>query len=252
MPFSDSEPAERLPQSHRFNTTHWSVVLAAATLDSPAATESLQQLCRTYWYPLYAYVRRKGHDPEDAQDLTQQFFARLLQGNRLALADPQRGRFRTFLLSALQNFLVNEWVKASREKRGGGIAFVPLFNEYPENLYAVEPVDERTPETIYEQRWAAAVIARVMERLRAEYRGARERFFEALKDFAWGDKAGTSHAEIAVALGLTEGAVRVAVHRLRRRYRELLREQIAQTVANDAEVEDELRYLVEIVSRRPL
>jgi len=252
VPFSDSESAQRLPQPQWFTTTHWSVVLAAATADSPCAAHSLEQLCRAYWHPLYAYVRRKGHNPEDAQDLTQQFFARLLQDNRLSLADQSRGRFRTFLLSALQNFLINEWTKAGRQKRGAGIEFVPLHTEDPENPYAAEPMDGRTPETIYEERWAAALMTRAFDRLRDEYGAERERLLAALKPFVWGEKSGASHVEIAAALGLSAGAVRVAVHRLRRRYRESLRQEIASTVATPEDVDDELRHLIEIVSRSPL
>jgi RNA polymerase sigma-70 factor (ECF subfamily) len=209
----------------------------------------LEQLCQAYWYPLYAYVRRKGYGPEDAQDLTQGFFARLLKDNRIALADPARGRFRTFLLSALQNFLINEWTKMSRERRGGGFQFVPLQSESPEERYAAEPMDQRTPEALYEQRWAAAVMARAFERLRQEYLSRHARLFEALKPFVWGEKSGASHAKIASDLGLSEGAVRVAVHRLRRRYRDLLREEIAFTVESPADVDDELRHLIETVSR---
>ena len=239
-----------LPDRHRewFVTTHWSVVLAAGRDPSPDAREALERLCRTYWYPLYAFVRRKGSAPEDAKDLTQQFFLRLLQGNRLALADPSRGRFRTFLLASFRNFLVNEWAKASREKRGGGQGLVPLHTDDPENLYASEPADARTPETVYEQRWAASIMDQAMTQLQVEYTGARERLFEALRVCAWGEKAGQPLAEVGLVLGMTEGAVRVAVHRLRSRYRALLREVIGQTVGNPAEVDDELRHLIEIVS----
>jgi RNA polymerase sigma-70 factor (ECF subfamily) len=228
------------------------VVLAAGQTNSAGSAAALEQLCRAYWYPLYAYVRRKGYGPEDAQDLTQGFLARLLTGNRLALADRTRGRFRSFLLSALQNFLINEWETASREKRGGGVEFVPLLTENPERLYAAEPADDRTPETIYEQRWAAAVMARALESLNAEWGGSQAQLFETLKPFVWGPEAGTSHADVGAALGMSVGAVRVAVHRLRRRYRDLLRQEIAQTVSSEAEVDDELRHLIEVVSRAPL
>jgi RNA polymerase sigma-70 factor (ECF subfamily) len=228
------------------------VVLAAGQADSARGAAALEQLCRAYWYPLYAYVRRKGHRPEDAQDLTQGFLARLLSGNRLALADRHRGRFRTFLLSALQNFLINEWEMASRQKRGGGVEFVPLLTENPEQLYAAEPADDRTPETIYEQRWAAAVMARALERLDAECSGGPSPLSEALKPFVWGSKSGASHVEVGATLGMSAGAVRVAVHRLRRRYRDLLRQEIAETVLNPADVEDELRHLIDVVSRAPV
>ncbi|MSU64378.1 MAG: sigma-70 family RNA polymerase sigma factor [Pedosphaera sp.] len=235
-----------------FRTTHWSVVLAAGDDGSPRGMVALEELCRAYWYPLYAFVRRKGHDAEDARDLTQQFFVRLIEGNRVSLADPQRGRFRTFLLGSLQNFLLNEWAKSARQKRGGQFEFVPLLSDDPENLYAAEPADHRTPEMLFEQRWAAAVMDRAFTRLAAGQSAGRARLFEALQPFIWGDKSGTPHAETATALGLSEGAVRVAVHRLRGRFRELLREEIAQTVATPEEVNDELRHLIEIVSRAPM
>jgi RNA polymerase sigma factor (sigma-70 family) len=244
----DSAP----PIYRQFATTHWSAVQMAGRNSAPGEKEALENLCRAYWYPLYAYVRRKGHAEEDAKDLTQQFFARLLQGDRLALADPARGRFRTFLLSALNHFLINEWIKTGRDKRGGAVEFVSLHTGDPENLYTAEPADARTPETLYEQRWASAVMKQAYDRLAAEYRDGRVRLFEALKPFIWGDKAGNSYGETAIALGLNEGAVRVAVHRLRRSYCDLLREEIAQTVATPEEVDDELRYLIEIVSRAPM
>jgi RNA polymerase sigma-70 factor (ECF subfamily) len=234
-----------------FATTHWSVVLAAGHGSAPNADTALETLCRMYWYPLYAYVRRKGYQVEDAKDLTQQFFARLLQGGRIALADSARGRFRTFLLTALNHFLINEWTKSGREKRGGAVEFVPLHTDDPENLYAAEPADQATPETVYEQRWAAAVMKQAFDRLQAEHRGDRARLFEALKPFVWGEKAGAPQAEIAAALSLNEGTVRVAIHRLRRSYRDFLRAEIASTVATPAEVDDELRHLIDIVSRRP-
>ena len=252
VPGDQPVPHVESTQARWFATTHWSVVLAAGDESSASGAAALEQLCQAYWYPLYAYVRRKGYGPEDAQDLTQGFLARLLAGNRIALADPARGRFRTFLLSALQNFLINEWAKTSRDKRGGGIEFVPLHTQDPEQLYAAEPADERTPEVIYEQRWAAAVMARAFDRLRDEYGAAQAQLFEALKPFVWGEKSGTSHAEIGAALGLSGGAVRVAVHRLRRRYRDLLRQEIAETVSSAADVDDELRHLMAVVSQGPV
>ena len=218
---------------------------------TPGAQEALESLCRAYWYPLYAYVRRKGHSEDDAKDLTQQFFARLLQGGRLAMADPARGRFRTFLLTALNHFLINEHRKSQREKRGGTIDFMPSANDDPELSYAAEPADNCTPEVIYEQRWAAAVMRRAFDRLQSEFTGDRTRLFEALKPFVWGERSDASQAAIAETLGLNEGAVRVAVHRLRRRYRELLRGEIAQTVSAPEEVEDELRHLIKIVTQNP-
>jgi RNA polymerase sigma factor (sigma-70 family) len=252
VPGPEPDAHAHSPQARWFTTTHWSVVLAAGDDSSASGAAALEQLCHAYWYPLYAYVRRKGYGPEDAQDLTQGFLARLLAGNRIARADPARGRFRTFLLSALQNFLINEWAKLAREKRGGNVEFVALHSEDPERLYAAEPADDRTPELIYEQRWAAAVMARAFDRLGAEYKAGQAQLFEALKPFVWGEKSGASHAEIGAVLGLSGGAVRVAVHRLRRRYRNLLREEIAQTVSSAAEIDDELRHLIHVVSQGPV
>jgi RNA polymerase sigma-70 factor (ECF subfamily) len=167
------------------------------------------------------------------------------------MADAARGRFRTFLLTALNHFLINEWTRRGREKHGGAIKFVPLHTEDPEVLYSAEPVDHCTPERVYERRWAAAVMRSAFELLRAEYGGDRVRLFEALKPFVWGDKSQATQAEIAVAIGLSEGAVRVAIHRLRRHYRELLRAQIAQTVSTPEDVDDELRHLIDIIAQGP-
>jgi RNA polymerase sigma-70 factor (ECF subfamily) len=234
-----------------FPTTHWTTVLSASSQLSPQAGEALEKLCAAYWYPLYAYVRGKGHPREDAEDLTQQFFLRLLQGNRLALPEQARGRFRSFLLTALNNFLINEWIKGNREKRGGAIEFLPLHTENPEDIYAAEPADDCTPETAYERRWAATVMRRAFDRLKEYYSGERA-LFDALKPFVWGEKSHVPQAEIAGALGMNSGAVRTAIHRMKRRYHEFLRAEIAQTVATPQEVEDELRHLIAIVSNVPL
>jgi len=225
------------------------VVLTAGHDSSPGAQDALEKLCRTYWYPLYAYVRRQGHNVEQAQDLTQGFFARLLARNYLALADPERGRFRSFLLASLKNFLANEWRRTSRPKRGGGQRFIPLDSGEAEGRYGLEPVDEASPDKLYEKRWAAIVLEQAMERLHEEFRVTRrERLFEELKVFIWGDRNMASQTEVAARLEMSEGAVNAAVHRLRRRYRELLREQIAHTVASPAEIDEELRYLKKVLS----
>jgi RNA polymerase sigma factor (sigma-70 family) len=232
-----------------FATTHWSVVLAAGHGTLPGAQEALEMLCQAYWYPLYAYVRRQGHSPEDAQDLTQEFFARFLEKHSVGLADPARGRFRTFLLTALKNFLTNEWIKNARQKRGSGRAFLSWDLQGAENRYATEPSDGTTPETIFEQRWAVTLLERVLTLLREEcLAGDKGALFEQLKDYVWGEKSGVTYAEVAGALGLSEGAVKVAVHRLRHRFGELLRSEIAHTVARPEEIDDEVRHLIEMIS----
>ena len=237
-----------VPVSAQFATTHWSVVLAAGERELPQAAEALEKLCRTYWYPLYVYARRQGNSPEDAQDLTQDFFSRLLEKNYLAKADRDRGKFRTFLLGSLKNFLVNEWKRAGRLKRGGGVEFVSIDANVAEDRYATEPANESNPDAAYEQRWAITLIEQVLATLRREYSAAdKARLFEELKGFIWGDKSAASYAEIAGHLNLTEGTVKVAVHRLRQRFRELLRAEVAHTVARPEDVDDELRHLIAVV-----
>ncbi len=234
-----------------FATTHWSVVLAAAGQDSLQAGEALEQLCRAYWYPLYVYVRRRGHSPEDAQDLTQQFFAHFLQKAYFRLADPARGRFRTFLLHSLSHFLVNEWKRTQRVKRGGGAACISLDVADAEHRYAKEPATTMTPERAYEQRWAMTLLEQVLAELEQEYAQAGHgRVFEELSGLLWGKDASISHAQISQRLGMTDEAVRKAVQRLRARYREWLRAKVAHTVADEREVEDELRYLISVVGQR--
>ena len=233
----------------RFTTTHWSVVLLAGQADSPQASEALEKLCRIYWYPLYVYVRRQGNSPEDAQDLTQNFFSRLLQKNYFAKADPDRGKFRTFLLRSMKNFLVNEWKRAGRVKRGGDLTFLSFDANVAEDRYATEPANESNPDDAYEQRWAVTLIEHVLATLRREYSAAdKARLFEELKGFIWGDKSTASYAEIAGHLNLTEGTVKVAVHRLRQRFRELLRAEVAHTVARPEDIDGELRHLISVAS----
>jgi RNA polymerase sigma factor (sigma-70 family) len=237
-----------------FATTHWSVVLAAANQETPEAAAALERLCRAYWYPLYVYVRRRGYGPEDAQDLTQQFFTMLLQKDYFRLADPARGRFRTFLLHALERFVINEWKKAHRLKRGGGAALLSLDLPEAEQRYSRESGTSVSPEVAFEKRWALTLLEEVLASLRQHYcRAGKELLFEELAGLLWG-KDGPSGAEpyakIGARLGMTDGAVRGAMHRLRERYRELLTQEVAQTVATPQEVEDELRYLLLVVSRK--
>jgi RNA polymerase sigma factor (sigma-70 family) len=225
------------------------VVLAAGHSSVPGAQEALEKLCRAYWYPLYVYVRRQGQSPHDAEDLTQEFFARLLEKKYLRLADPDRGKFRAFLLKSLKHFLVNEWEKARTQKRGGGQCFIHLDADIAESRYAAEPVQALTLDQVYEKRWAVTLIEAVLARLRESYAtSGRLTVFEALKTFIWGEQTTLSYAEIAPRLGLTEVAVKVAVHRLRGRYRELLRAEIAQTVATPGEVDEELQHLISVLT----
>ncbi|HEY5914067.1 MAG TPA: sigma-70 family RNA polymerase sigma factor [Verrucomicrobiae bacterium] len=235
-------------QGSQFTTTHWSAVLEAGKQDSPAALAALEELCRTYWYPLYAFVRRQGHSPEEAEDLTQSFFERLIEKDYVKLADPERGKFRSFLLSALKNFLTNEWARSARQKRGGGYAAVRWDRNRAEQRYALEPVDQLTPERIFEKQWAITLLEQVLARLKQEQiEAGREGFFDEVKGWLWGDKGTTGYAELAGQLGLTEPALKSAVHRLRLRYRELLREEIGRTVATPLEVQEELEGLMAVL-----
>ena len=228
----------------RFATTHWSVVLQAGREESPQAGEALERLCRTYWYPLYAYVRRKGHDPNDAQDLTQEFFARLLRGNFLNTVEQRKGRFRSFLVASLEHFLVKEWVRVNRQKRGGGQLIFSLDEEGAENRYALEPADKLSAQKLYERRWAMTLLDQAMKRLGDECReNGKTELFQHVKNLLSGDTREEGYRALATGLDMSEGAFRVAVHRLRQRYGILLREEIAQTVATQEEVDEEVRCL---------
>jgi RNA polymerase sigma factor (sigma-70 family) len=233
-----------------FATTHWSVLLAAkGEVDEPQAAVALEQLCRTYWYPLYACVRRRGSQPQDAKDLTQGFFAALLTGSYLGQAKRERGRFRTFLLTAFDNFLHNEHDRATALKRGGGREIVSWEEHTAEGRYAQEPACGLSPEQIYEKRWAATLLERVLARLREEsIHAGRLELFDQLKPHLWGEDEATPYAQLATRFSMTVSAIKVTVHRLRRRYRDVLREEIAQTVADAAEVDDEIQYLIRVMS----
>ena len=232
-----------------FVTTHWSVVLSARQKDSPETAAALETLCRTYWYPLYAYVRRQGHSPPDAQDLTQGFFARLLQRDYLKAAAREKGRFRTFLIVALKRFMANEWDRARAQKRGGSQPPLSLDTELAEERYRIEPADNATADGIFERRWALTLLDRTMTRLREQFTGAgNAKEFERLKACLTAERGDISYGEIAGALGLNEGAVRVAVHRLRKRFREIFREEIAHTVSSADEIEEEVRYLMGVLA----
>lgn len=232
-----------------FLTTHWSVVVSAGRNDSPEAFAALEKLCRTYWYPLFAYVRRRGYDVEQARDLTQSFFAQVICRQYIADATPERGRFRTFLLSSLGHFLANEWQRGQTQKRGGRVEFVSLDYAQDQEVNQAEPADALTPERIFEKRWAEAVLARVLDALRAEYDGATVKRFEILKPFLVAPKGSLSYADAARELGMTEQAAKSAIHRLRQRWRELMREEIAQTVNTTTTevIDDEIRYLITVL-----
>ena len=240
-----SEPDSAHAAQGQFATTHWSVVLAAGDSAAPNAQPALEQLCRAYWYPLYAFVRRLGRSPADAQDLTQGFFAYLLERRLVAQADPQAGRFRSFLLASLKHFLAHEHERAAALKRGGGQPILSLDQFGPEERYALEPAaDAATPDAIYDQRWALLQVENALRLLRADYASAgRAPLFDLLKDYVWGDKNALTLAEIAVQLDLTEEAVKKSVQRLRQRFRDCLRAEIAQTVATPDQIDDELRHL---------
>jgi RNA polymerase sigma factor (sigma-70 family) len=246
----DTTNARSAPRQ-AFVSTHWSMVLAAGHSSMPGAADALETLCQAYWYPLYLYVRRQGCSAADAEDVTQEFFARLIQKKYLRLADPERGRFRTFLLTSLRHFLVNEWARARTEKRGGGQTVVPLDPQTAERLYANEPAEGPSPEALYDQRWAVTILERCLRELRARYaKAGKAELFDVLKDCMWGAKLSSSYGELATRLGLSEGAVKVAVHRLRRRFRELLRAEVAHTVGHPGQVDGELRDLMAALSHR--
>ena len=228
----------------RFATTHWSVVLSASQPDSTRYQQALESLCRIYWFPLYVYLRRHGFDAQKAEDHIQAFFACLLEKRGLRLADPKRGRFRSFLLVALKHFLANESARAQAQKRGGGRKILSLDIENAENQFIREPCDELSPEKLFERSWALAVLDRTMTRLQAEAVAAKkEKHFDCLKVYLTAEKNTILYNEVAAELKMTEGAVKVAVHRLRRRYRDILRDEIAQTVTTEEQINEEIRDL---------
>jgi DNA-directed RNA polymerase specialized sigma24 family protein len=233
-----------------FATTHWSVVLAAGRGTTGEAQTALETLCRAYWYPIYVYVRRKGHGPDDAQDLTQEFFSQLIRKEHLRLADRNKGRFRNFLLATLDYFLAREWSRAHRQKRGGQFIFISLDQQAADDRYKLEPADGRTPEEAYAKQWALTVLKQTMDLFERECTASgKGALFEATRHLLSGERGGAAYAEISARLGLAEGAIRVAVHRLRQRYAELLRSEIAQTVGSPEEVDEELQYLLSVLSK---
>lgn len=241
---STPQPAPRA----NFATTRWSLVLAAGQHDQPTSRQALAELCEAYWYPVYAYVRRRSADVHQAQDLTQEFFQRLLEQQAIAGADRSRGRFRAYLLTACKRFLINEWHADRAVKRGGGTKPISLDFEVGESRYAGEAIDSRTPELLFEQQWAITLLARVIEKLENKYsqKGKLDQF-QHLKAFLSGSNAPGAYADAAATLGVSEGAVKVAAHRLRSQYRELVRAEIAQTVASDEDVDEEIRRLFDVL-----
>jgi RNA polymerase sigma factor (sigma-70 family) len=231
-------------QSPEFLQTRWSLVRRAAGFDSPESRAALENLCRAYWFPIYAFVRRHGHSPQDSQDFTQDFFARLLAGNSIARADPQLGKFRTFLLGALKHFLADAQRKAGAGKRGGGVEIISFEQAQAEEWYQLEPVDSRTPDRIFEQRWTVVLLEAAAARLREEFRAAgKERQFEVLKPFLSSEGDENAYAQAGAELQRSAKTVAVAVHRIRRRFRYLVRSAIADTVSTPDEVEEEYRSL---------
>jgi RNA polymerase sigma-70 factor (ECF subfamily) len=228
----------------RFATTRWSMVIDAGRNSSAGSRRALAELCEIYWYPLYAFIRRRGLHPDDARDQTQEFFAELLENETLRVADRERGRFRSFLLAAVCNFLSKQRRKAGARKRGGDRQSISFDFAAGEKRFALEPFHELTAEKIFERRWAMTLLEQVLARLRVELGTAgKQRHFEVLATYLGGSRRTVPYVKIAGQLQVTEGAVKVAVYRLRRRCRELLREEIAHTVANPAEIDEELRAL---------
>jgi len=246
---TNDQTMHTLPGSSRFPTTRWTLVVAAANPGQKEARSALASLCENYWYPLYAYLRRRGYSPDQAQDLTQEFFIRVLEGRYLYRADPQKGRFRAFILTSLKFFVADEEDRERAQKRGGGLV-VPLEFASGEERYQREPAHDETPERIFERRWALSVLDRVVEKLRGEFvQHGRPEHFERLKVFLLGPSE-APYAALAREMSTSEGAVKVAIHRLRKRYRDLFRKEIADTVADPGEVDSELRYLAAVLTSK--
>ena len=244
MAAHDSKSDRLSARGDRFATTHWSMVVSAGGSRSPEASRALATLCEDYWFPLYAFVRRAGYTVDDAQDLTQEFFVRLLAQRFFAKADRQKGKFRSFLLAAMKHFLADQWDRKHAQKRGGTQTVISFDGLDAETRYGLEPATKLTPEKMFEKQWALALLEHVLSRLDVEMTSdGKKALFEALKDTLTGARS-IGYAAIGAELGMSEGAVKVAAHRMRRRYRALLREEIAQTVASSDEISDEIRYLL--------
>jgi RNA polymerase sigma factor (sigma-70 family) len=245
MSSSERHSAFGNPKGVVFATTHWSAIVRAGDSQSPEAALALERLCQTYWYPLYAFVRRKGYSHEDASDLTQEFFARLLEKGYLKAADANRGKFRTFLLTSFSHFLANEWNRSRTQRRGGGARVLSLDAESAEQRYRLEPVQHETPETHFDRRWAQAMMTVVLNQLAAEM---NEKRFAVLKDFLLEDKGAVTYEGAAMQLGCSVAALTSAIHRMRARFRVVLFEEVAKTVDGPEEVDRELRHLMAALS----
>jgi RNA polymerase sigma-70 factor (ECF subfamily) len=240
-----SDTNRSLDPTGTFATTHWSVVLNARSEDSSQALVAIEKLARAYWYPLYAYIRRKGHDAHTAEDLTQEFFARVISRNFFARVDRTKGRFRSWLLGAMNHFLAHEWEKARAQKRGGGATLIPLDEAQANERYERHLAVETAPEKFFDQQWALTMLERAATRLRATYLAeGRPEMYDRLKPFVSAGSPAPSYAEAALQLSLTESALKSAVHRLRQRFHEFVREEVAQTVCTPSDLDDELRYLL--------
>ena len=249
MAAADNLPPSVSRPNEWFTTTHWSVVLAAGKSDPPAAQQALERLCRTYWYPLYVYVRRQGEDEEAAKDLTQGFFARFLEKNYLGQVQREKGKFRSFLLASLKHFLADEWDKARAQKRGGGQALVSLDDSACEDRYRLEPGDATGAEKLYDRRWAWTLFEQAGQRLKDEYRqNGKAELYDQIKACLSGEKNAAPYAAVAAQLGRAEGTVKSDVSRLRRRFQELIREEVANTVGSEDEIDDEYRYLITLIA----
>jgi RNA polymerase sigma factor (sigma-70 family) len=233
----------------RFATTHWSIVLAAGDSTSPQHREALSTLCQKYWFPLYAFLRRRGYDTHQAEDSTQAFFALMLEKHYLRRVEPVPGKFRSFLLTAMKHFLANEYDRAHAQKRGGNRTILSLDFETAEDKYTHEPASDLSPEKLFEKSWALTVLERTMDQLEAELASkGKQTLFENLRGYLAVDANAIPYGEVATKLGMTEGTARVATHRLRKRCRELLRDEIAQTVASEDQIDDEIRGLFAALS----
>ena len=232
----------------RFATTRWSLVLDARDGKSHDSNKALAELCESYWFPLYAFVRRQGHDADDAADLTQAYFAKLLEKDYLQDVRPEAGRFRSFLLASLKHFLYNEWDRQKAQKRGGHVQKISLDAQLAENRYGIEPVEHLTPEDLYEQHWALIVLDRTLLKLAEETPESKRFRFEKLRPFLIGEQTDITYRQLAEELGMSESGIKVAVHRLRRRFGTALRQEIGHTVAHPEEVDDEIRHLLECLN----